>query len=443
MSTPRSGIPEVTSFATARTQALFERASRVTPGGVHSPVRAFRAVGTAPVMVARARGARVWDADGREFVDWIGAWGAAFLGHAHARIVNAVERTLADGLVFGLASPREVELSERIAARMPAVEMVRLVVTGTEAGMSTARLARAATGRDGILKFDGCYHGHGDSFLIRAGSGAATLGIPDSPGVTPGAARDTRVARYNDLADVDRIFAESPNAIAAVIVEPVAANMGCVPPLPGFLAGLRERCTKHGALLIFDEVVTGLRIGPGGAAARYGVTPDLMALGKVLGGGMPLAAYGGRRDLMNMIAPAGPVYQAGTYAAHPIAVAAALAVLDELDAQPDLWERLEAAGARLEAGLREAAAQCAVPVQVQRVGSMWTVFFTERAVRSWDDADTANRARFAAFFRGMLARGILLPPSQFECGFLSSAHGPAEIDATLAAGRGAFAEVVR
>ncbi len=442
MSATRDSAPPGRAPApSGTTQALFARAARVTPGAVHSPVRAFRSVGAPPMMVDRAHGARLWDIEGREYVDWIGAWGPMLLGHAHPRITRAIEFALHDGALFGLASAHEVELAERVTARMPGLEMVRFVATGTEAAMSAARLARAATGREGLVKFDGCYHGHGDGFLIRAGSGAATLGIPDSPGVTPGAARDTRIARYNDLDDVDRIFAASPGEIAAVIVEPVAGNMGCVPPVPGFLEGLRERCTRHGALLIFDEVITGLRLGPGGAARRYGVTPDLLTLGKVLGGGMPLAAYGGRRELMERIAPAGPVYQAGTYAAHPLAVAAGLAVLDELDSQPELWARLEAHGARLEAGLVDAAARHGVPVQLQRVGSMWTAFFSDRPVRSWDDAGVVSRERYAAFFRGMLGQGVLLAPSQFECAFLSIAHGDAEIDATVRAADRALAEV--
>jgi glutamate-1-semialdehyde 2,1-aminomutase len=318
--------------------------------------------------------------------------------------------------------------------------MVRFVATGTEAAMSAARVARAATGRAALIKFAGGYHGHADSFLIKAGSGAATFGIPDSPGVTENAARDTLTARYNDLADVDRCFRDAAGRVAAVIVEPVAGNMGCVPPEPGFLAGLRERCDRHGALLVLDEVITGFRLGPGGASARFGVTADLVALGKVLGGGMPLAAFGGRRDLMERVAPAGPVYQAGTYAAHPLSIAAGLAVLDLLDRDPGLHARLEAAGAHLAQGLAQAARALRVPLQVQRVGSMWTAFFAERPVRSWDDAAAVDPSRYAAFFRAMLERGQLLPPSQFECCFLSAAHGDAEIASFLAAARAALAE---
>ncbi len=363
------------------------------------------------------------------------------LGHAPPRVVEAVRRAAADGLLFGLASPPEVELAERVTARVPGCESVRFVATGTEAAMTALRIARAVTRRPGVIKFAGGYHGHADAFLIRAGSGAATFGVPDSPGVTEGAARDTRAARYNDLDDVDRCFDSAGGAIGAVIVEPVAGNMGCVPPLPGFLEGLRQRCDSRGALLIFDEVITGFRLGPGGAAARFGITPDLILLGKVLGGGLPLAACGGRRVLMERLAPAGPVYQAGTYAAHPLAIAAALAVLDTLDADPGLYARLEAAGGRLERGLLEAAAQAAVPLQVQRVGSMWTPFFTPRPVRSWDDAGAVDRSRFAAFFRGLLARGVLLPPSAFECAFLSAAHGEAEIALTLEAAREVLREL--
>jgi len=425
----------------ATTASLFERATQVTPGGVHSPVRAFRSVGAEPVALVEAHGARVRDAAGREYVDWIGAWGPALFGHNHPRIVEAIERQLHRGILFGLMSPAEIELAERVTARVPGCDMVRFVATGTEAAMSAVRLARAATGRAGVIKFAGCYHGHGDSFLIRAGSGAATAGVPDSPGVTAGAAHDTRIARYNDLDDVDRAFRETPAGIAAMIVEPVVGNMGCVPPAPGFLAGLRERCDRHGALLIFDEVITGFRIAPGGASERYGVRFDLVALGKVIGGGMPLAAYGGRRDLMRQIAPAGTVYQAGTYAAHPLSIAAGLAVMDLLDADPGLWSRLETTGARLAAGLEGAAAHAGVPAQIQRVGSMWTLFFSPQPVRSWDDAENVSRSRFTAFHRSLLARGVLLPPSPFECAFLSAAHDDAAIDLTIDAARAALSEM--
>jgi glutamate-1-semialdehyde 2,1-aminomutase len=430
----------ITGVGRTAAAGLFGRAVRVTPGGVHSPVRAFRSVGLPPLALVEAHGARVRDAEGREYVDWIGGWGPALLGHGHPAVVAAIERQARRGVLFGLASPDEVELAERVTARVPGCEMVRFVATGTEAAISAVRLARAATGRPGILKFAGGYHGHGDAFLIRAGSGATTFGVPDSPGVTAGVARDTHIARYNDLDDVDRVFREAADCIAAVIVEPVAGNMGCVPPAPGFLAGLRERCNRHRALLVFDEVITGFRLGPGGAARHFGVTPDLVMLGKALGGGMPLAAFGGRADLMGQISPAGPVYQAGTFAAHPLSIAAALAVMDALDQDPGLWARLEAAGERLAGGLAAAARGAGIPVQLQRVGSMWTLFFSPRPVRSWDDADAVNRDRYAAFFRGMLARGVLLPPSAFETAFVSAAHGEAEIAQTVEAARAALAE---
>jgi glutamate-1-semialdehyde 2,1-aminomutase len=362
-------------------------------------------------------------------------------GHAHPEIVAAVQRAATRGLLFGLASPAEVELAERVTARVPGCEAVRFVATGTEAAMSAVRLARAATGRAAFIKFAGGYHGHADAFLIRAGSGAATFGIPDSPGVTEGAARDTLIARYNDLDDVDRCFRAAPGRVAAVIVEPVAGNMGCVPPTDGFLAGLRERCDRNGALLVLDEVITGFRLGPGGASARSGVTGDLVVLGKVLGGGMPLAAFGGRRTLMEQVAPAGPVYQAGTYAAHPLSIAAGLAVLDLIDRDPGLYAGLEEAGERLEQGLADAARDAGVALAVQRAGSMWTAFFAGRPVRSWDDAAAVDTKRYAVFFRAMLGRGMLLPPSQFESCFLSTAHGPAEIAAFLSAARAALAEV--
>lgn len=422
---------------------LEARAQRVSPGGVHSPVRAFKAMGMRPLAIAAAHGAHVTDIDGRRFVDWIGAWGPALLGHGHPAIAKAIVDAVAHGVVFGLASSPEVELSERITARVPGCEMVRLVVTGTEATMSAVRVARAATGRSRIIKFAGGYHGHADMFLVSAGSGAATIGVPDSPGVTAGTAADTVVADFNDLASVDRCFDSYPGEVAALIVEPVMGNMGCVPPAAGFLRGLRERCWRHGAVLIFDEVMTGFRVAHGGAAARYSVTPDLITLGKVAGGGLPLAAFGGRRDLMTLVAPAGPVYQAGTYAAHPLAVAAGLAAFAAIDATPDLYQRLERTGKALEASLREVIAAAGVPAVVQRVGSMWTLFFSDRPVRSWADAAAVDREAYATFFRGMLARGVLLPPSPFESAFLSIAHDQDTIAQTVEAARMTLQEMAR
>jgi glutamate-1-semialdehyde 2,1-aminomutase len=391
-----------------------------------------------PLAIASAKGARLTDSDGRSYIDYIGAWGPALLGHGHPAVEAAVVDAARRGLVFGLASPPEVDLAERIVARVPGCQMVRFTVTGTEATMSAVRLARAATGRHAIVKFAGAYHGHADMFLVSAGSGAATFGVPDSPGVTPGAACDTRIARFNDLASVDRVMAGADGGVAAIIVEPVMGNMGCVPPAPGFLEGLRDRCTRSGALLIFDEVMTGFRVARGGAAHRYGVTPDLVTLGKIAGGGVPLAAFGGQWALMQQVAPEGPVYQAGTYAAHPLAVAAGLATLDAIDAMRDLYDELEATGARLQQGLEDAARAAGVPVTVQRVGSMITVFFSARPVRSWDDAAAVDREGYARFFRGMLARGVLLPPSPFESAFISAAHDTEAIEDTIAAAQAAF-----
>jgi len=419
----------------------FERASAVTPGGVHSPVRAFKAMGMAPLGIVSAKGAYVTDLNGRRYIDWIGAWGPALLGHAHPAIEEAVIAAARHGLLFGLASPNEVDLTERLIERLPGCDMLRFVVTGTEATMSAVRVARAATGRTVVIKFAGGYHGHADVFLVSAGSGAATFGVPDSPGVTPGSVQDTSIATFNDLASVDRCFAEANGRVAAVIVEPVVGNMGCVPPAPGFLEGLRERCTRNGAVLIFDEVMCGLRVSRSGAAGRYGVRPDMITVGKIAGGGLPLAAFGGRRDLMSLVAPSGPVYQAGTYAASPLAIAAGLAAFRVIDSTPDLYDTLERRGAQLEAGLRAAAQRAGVPVTMQRVGSMWTAFFSATPVRSWEDAAAVDRDGYARFFRAMLNRGVLLPPSPFESAFVSLAHDEGIVDETIAAAREAFIEV--
>jgi len=419
------------------------RALRVSPGGVHSPVRAFKAMRMQPLAIAQAHGAHVTDLDGRRFIDWIGAWGPALLGHGHPLIAQAIVDAVSRGVVFGLSTTAEVELAERITDRVPGCEMVRLVVTGTEATMSAVRVARAATGRSRIIKFAGGYHGHADMFLVSAGSGAATMGVPDSSGVTASTAADTAVAQFNDLASVDRCFDQSPGGIAALIVEPVMGNMGCVPPALGFLQGLRERCTRHGAVLIFDEVMTGFRVGRGGAAERYGVTPDLVTLGKVAGGGLPLAAFGGRRELMEMVAPAGPVYQAGTYAAHPLAVAAGLATFAVIDATPDLYEGLERTGESLELSLQQVIAAAGVAAVVQRVGAMWTMFCAAGPVRSWGEAAAVDRDAYVAFFTGMLARGILLPPSPFESAFLSIAHDQVIIAQTVEAAYATLQDMMR
>ena len=438
---PHLSAPDSTRpHPSAPVKSWIDRARHVTPGGVHSPVRAFAAMQCDPIAIVSARGARLTDTEGTSYIDYIGAWGPALLGHAHPAVEEAVIAAARRGLVFGLASPPEVDLAERIVARVPGCQMVRFTVTGTEATMSAVRLARAVTGRRAIVKFAGAYHGHADMFLVSAGSGAATFGVPDSPGVTPGTAADTLIARFNDVGSVDRCLKNADGGVAAVIVEPVMGNMGCVPPADGFLEALRERCTRSRALLIFDEVMTGFRIARGGAADRYRVTPDLITLGKIAGGGVPLSAFGGQWSLMQQVAPAGPVYQAGTYAAHPLAVAAGLATLEAIDARPDLYDVLETRGARLQHGLEDAARAAGVPVTVQRVGSMITVFFSPRPVTSWADASAVDREGYARFFRAMLKRGVLLPPSAFESAFISAAHDETLIDETIIAARGAFEE---
>lgn len=407
------------------------RARAVMPGGVNSPVRAFRSVGTEPVFAASATGPYLVSEEGDRYIDFIASWGALILGHAHPAIVAALQEATARGTSFGIPTTAEVELAEAIVALVPAVEVVRMVNSGTEATAAAVRVARAATGRSAIVKFEGNYHGHADPFLVRAGSGAATLGQPDSPGVPPATAADTRLARYNDLVSVDAALAAGD--VAAVIVEPVAGNMGVVPPVPGFLEGLRERCDRHGSLLIMDEVMTGFRVGPAGAQGRFGVHGDLTCLGKVVAGGTPAAAYGGREDLMRLVAPDGPVYQAGTLAGNPLAVAAGLACLRHLAENPGVYDTLERVGAGLESRL---AAAVGPDGTVQRVGAMMTVFFGPRRVRDFDDAASLDRDRFGRFFRAALRRGVMLPPSPFEALFLMEAHAgvaDAAADALVAA----------
>ena len=421
-------------------QSLYERASAVIPGGVNSPVRAFRAVGGGPVFIDRALGARIFGADGAEYIDYVGSWGPAILGHAHPEVVAAVQKAAEKGLSFGAPTELEVRFAETVIGLYPSIQKLRCVSSGTEATMSAIRVARGFTKRDLFVKFEGCYHGHADHLLVKAGSGLATFGVPDSAGVPETTARTTLTLPFNDRAALEALFAARGSEIAAVIVEPVVGNMGCVPPEAGFLQAIVDLCKAAGALSIFDEVMTGCRLARGGAQERFGIKPDMTALGKVIGGGMPLAAYGGREDVMSCIAPLGPVYQAGTLSGNPVAVSAGLATLERLT--PELYVKLEALGASLEEGLRDAARAAGIPACVQRVGSMITLFFTEGPVRSWDAAARSDTKRFAAWHRGMLARGIYWPPSQFEAAFLGGAHTEADIDRTVAAAKEALAEAI-
>jgi len=423
-----------------RSEQLFDEAVRLMPGGVSSPVRAFRAVGGAPLFVERGEGAYLVDVDGNRYVDYVLSFGPLVLGHAHPQVVAALEDAIRRGTSYGAPSQLEVELATLIRAAMPSLELIRFVSSGTEATMSALRLARAFTGRSKIVKFAGCYHGHADLLLVQAGSGVATLGLPDSPGVTAGAVADTLTAPYNDLASVERLFAEHAQDVAAVIVEPIAGNMGLVLPAEGFLEGLRELTAAHGVLLVFDEVMTGFRCHPGGAQTMYGIAPDLTTLGKVIGGGVPVGAYGGRREIMELVAPAGPVYQAGTLAGNPLAMTAGIETLRTLG-QPGTWDTIGMAAARLLHGVGDAAAHSGVAVQGGVIGTMAGLFFTDLPVTDWESAKQVDTERFAAFHAAMLERGVYLPPSQFESWFLSSAHGDAEIDATVAAAREAFALV--
>jgi glutamate-1-semialdehyde 2,1-aminomutase len=420
-----------------RSEELFLRAKAVIPGGVSSPVRAFKAVGGTPLFVARAEGARFEDEDGRSFVDYVGSWGPMILGHAHPAVLAAIRDAAARGTSFGAPCALEVELAERVVRHVPSVEKVRFVSSGTEATMSALRVARGFTSRRKILKFDGCYHGHADSLLVAAGSGVATLGIPGSPGVPEGTVADTLVVPYNDVAAVEKVVAAHGKDLAAVIVEPVCGNMGTVAPKAGYLEALREITRRNGTVLVFDEVMTGFRLALGGAQEVYGIRPDMTCLGKIVGGGLPAAAYGGRADIMATVAPEGPVYQAGTLSGNPLAMAAGATLLDLL-AQPGTYETLEARGARLEEGLRRAARDASATVTINRVGSMITVFFCAGPVVDYATAKTSDTKRFARFFHAMLERGVYLPPAQFEAAFVSLAHGEAEIDLTVAAAAEAF-----
>lgn len=424
-----------------RSQALFDRAKKVIPGGVNSPVRAFRAVGGNPLFITRAKGPYLYDEDGNEFIDLINSWGPMILGHAHPLVEEAVKEALSDSPSFGAPTKREVEMAEMICAMVPSIEKVRMVNSGTEATMSAVRVARGFTGRDKIIKMEGCYHGHGDSFLIAAGSGAMTFGTPDSPGVTRGTAQDTLTVPYNDIKAVADIIDGNRGNIAAVILEPVVGNMGCVPPRPGYLAGLRELCTRNGIVLILDEVMTGFRLARGGAQELYKVKADITTLGKIIGGGLPVGAYGGRRDIMDTVSPAGPVYQAGTLSGNPVAMAAGLTMLRALDKNPEIYQQINNVSTRIVTGLRTQLAERKLPFSINQVGSMFTLFFTEQDVVDLESAKTSDVGLFGKYFNAMLERGVYLAPSQFEALFVSHAITDAIADRILKASADALDEI--
>ncbi len=420
---------------------LFKQAQTVIPGGVNSPVRAFKGVGGNPVFIERATGAYLFDVEGKQLIDYVGSWGPMILGHADPEVIKAVQEQASKGLSFGAPTALEIRMAEQLCALVPSLEQVRMVNSGTEATMSAIRLARGFTGRDLLVKFEGCYHGHADALLVKAGSGALTLGVPTSPGVPATVAAQTLTLPYNDVQAVADCFAAQGSQIACVIVEPVAGNMNCVPPAPGFLEALREQCSQHGAVLIFDEVMTGFRVALGGAQAHYGVTPDLTTLGKIVGGGMPVGAFGGRLDIMQQLAPAGPVYQAGTLSGNPLAMAAGLATLQGIS-QADFYTELEAKTQRLCAGLQTAANDAGIPFTTQSVGGMFGLFFTtETSISSFAQVMACDSQRFARFFHGMLAAGINLAPSAFEAGFMSAAHSDADIDSTITAAATVFRQL--
>ena len=425
-----------------KSNALFAEAEKVIPGGVNSPVRAFKSVEKKPPFIERASGSRVYDADGNAYIDYVGSWGALILGHAHPRIVEALGEAVQKGTSFGAPTALETEMASLIVEAVPAVEQVRMVNSGTEAVMSALRLARGYTKREKIVKFSGCYHGHCDSFLIRAGSGAATLGCPDSPGVTAGTAADTILLPYNDIKAAEEVFAQMGKQIAAVVVEPVAGNMGMVLPAEGFLQGLRSLTEQHGALLIFDEVITGFRVGPGGAQEHFGVYPDLTTLGKIIGGGMPVGAYGGKYEVMQHLAPAGPVYQAGTLSGNPLAMTAGIVTLKMLQ-EPGVYEQLAEKRQKLTVGLNDAASAAGVKISQAGIGSMFGMFFNDGPVTGFESATCSDGEQFKNFFRTMLHQGIYLAPSQFECGFISAAHSETDLEETVEAAKKAFAVVKR